>query len=173
MENLKLTAQIAAAYFGSEIICAPYGGQPERKLIGKMVGLGNTLMDIKFPVWQSSHQMPISDSQLLITPLSSISDEDAIEVAKIIDKNSKFGGAVTYEFKLVEAYSYVDNAKYMQPCVQRKVNGMECGIEIISEHLLKSIEIIDYCRQNSIDVGYGSIPSLIECGIAINNEVKK
>lgn len=41
----KLTAAIAASYFGADVICAPYGGQPNRKITGTMIGLNNHGME--------------------------------------------------------------------------------------------------------------------------------
>ncbi len=73
-EKQVLTAQIASAYWGAQVICAPYGGQPNRQITGSMVGLGNLGIDIKFPEWQSPHNILIETCQLLLTPLSEISD---------------------------------------------------------------------------------------------------
>ena len=106
----KLTAAIAASYFGADVICAPYGGQPNRKITGTMIGLNNHGIDIKFPEWQSPHQIATDQCQLILTPLSKISDEDAVEVAKIIMPfcftNRKNGWKVTRDYA-VTGYPYI------------------------------------------------------------------
>lgn len=84
MSNIKLDAAKAARYWGCEVVCAPYTGQPNKKLTGKMIGVTTDSIYIKFPEWATSHGMFVSDCQLLLTPLSAITDEHAIEVAKVM-----------------------------------------------------------------------------------------
>lgn len=86
----------------------------------------------------------IATSKLLLTPLSQISDEDAIELARIVGFNRDLL-AHGQEFAL-----YLDEGKK------------------ISEFSDQLTHAIDYLRSKGYDCGYGEIPSLIDDGIAID-----
>ena len=89
--------------------------------------------------------------QLLLTPLSQISDEDAIEVARIL--------GLSYNND-PESECYYD------------LGGLIADLTSNSEDYIKmhfngSGILIDHLRSRGYDCGYGEIPSLIEAGIAI------
>lgn len=91
-------------------------------------------------------------SSLLLTPLSQISDEDAIEVAALMAcPNSS-------------VKSKIEWGKYYIMQIIR-LNGTYSCL-----HLTKTI---DYLRSKGYDAGYGEIPSLIEAGIAIDKTTLK
>lgn len=140
---MKLTAKIAASYFGAEVRCAPYGGPPDRKIIGTMIGLNNDGIHVKFPEWQShQHQVAIGVCQLILTPLGEISDEDAMEVVKIWYKGSEKISTIS-----------IDEGKR------------------IALSMCVPSEITDYLRSKGYDCGHGSIPNLIAAGVAVEKEI--
>lgn len=171
----KLTAAIAGAYFGCDVICAPYGGQPKRQIIGTMIGLNNRGIDIKFPEWQSPHNILISECQLILTPLSKISDEHAVWVYKIVftpvggTKDilvNKTQGGVT------QMYSrYADNGSLSNGFMGIYPEGLEIiyrdDNKLENPDTYRALLIWDYLRSKGYDCGHGSIPSLISAGIAV------
>lgn len=84
----------------------------------------------------------IEECTLLLTPLSKITNEHAIEVAKIY---------------------YAGSGGWQQG---KGIVLMMLGNHIGQIELNKMIAIIDYLRSVGYDLGYGSIKSLIESGIA-------
>jgi hypothetical protein len=160
----KLTAQIAAAYMPCGIMV---DGKP-RKLVGiDWAENGMYLADYpdenceSLPVWR--YEGGFEDCQLILKPLSEISDEDAVwllisriilyDIHVHIEKCSIKNGIICIEWT---ALNY--DAK------------MEC--QPVSQLNTKQT---DYLRSKSYDLGYGDIPSLIEAGIAIvepRNEAK-
>ncbi len=146
---MKLTAAIAASYFGAEVICAPYGGQPNRKIIGTMIGLNNHGIDIKFPEWQSPHQIAIDQCQLILTPLDKISDEDSYYIGKA------FGDPSIGEsgFARVGKYWASDVLPNDDPS---RINFKPSAIR----------QITDYLRSKSYD-----IDNLIAAGVAVEKEI--
>lgn len=110
--------------------------------------------------------------KLMLVPISEISEKHAIEVLKIIDKNSSFGGDlsdVTYEFKRLNTYHSNLEVKTSLPYVERKIKNQSYGGIIIGESMLKeiSIGVLDFLRSVGYDCGYGDMTSLIAVGIAI------
>ena len=138
----EFRAACFAAYWGANTISAPYGAQPKRMLQGKISATNTIFIDIKYPEWQSQHPIILSDCKLILTPLSEISDEDAIEVAKM-----NFHGHTEYP--------QIDLGR----ALVRKLNK-----HIYCEN---PIQIIDFLRSRSYDCGFRHIPSLIDAGIAI------
>lgn len=144
---MKLTAKIAASYFGAEVRCAPYGGPPDRKIIGTMIGLNNDGIHVKFPEWQShQHQVAIGVCQLILTPLGEISDEDAMEVVKIWYKGSEKISTIS-----------IDEGKR------------------IALSMCVPSEITDYLRSKSYNIGYGKYTAqdLVNEGVVILNHENK
>ena len=171
---MKLTAKIAASYFGAEVRCAPYGGPPDRKIIGTMIGLNNDGIHVKFPEWQShQHQVAIGVCQLILTPLDKISDEDAVEVAKIADKNVEYKKgnghiAEITRYKVVKSES--KDKSYIG--IDRYSGDTYYGYDPLPiTASLYSIEQIDYLRSKGYDCGHGSIPNLIAAGVAVEKEI--
>ncbi len=182
MENLKLTVEIAAAYWDAKLTtqhAAFIGGVKTFKYL--------ELTD--HMISDGTNWFPISDCQLLLSPLSSISDEDAIEVAKIVS------GPWARHFKESDlSYSRVDKSKrigvfsngnlqhivhvcsdgavrYYNPAFSADSKQGDLSVESRGEYCItKYTAAIDYLRSKSYDCGYGSIPSLIAAGIAIEKE---
>ena len=144
----NLTAQIAHCYNGAKVI-PPYGDPYfiqniwcNRNLIG--MTLTNEPKDFdKVDVWAK-----ISDCQLLLTPLAKISDEDAVEVAKIIKPEWKIEDALDNNWADSFNAKIVRNLAKLYPQTAR--------------------EMWDYLRSKSYDCGYGSDKSGIEAGWAID-----
>jgi len=142
---MKLTAKIAASYFGAEVRCAPYGGPPDRKIIGTMIGLNNDGIHVKFPEWQShQHQVAIGVCQLILTPLDKISDEDAVEVCKFL---------------------------YSNPALHNPERGKSVATVGDWHSTRKGVEVIDYLRSKGYDCGYANLNSLISAGVAVEKEI--
>ena len=145
----KLTAQIAAAYFDSKVYIHDDRLHPSNK-IQSIIGVTKT----KIVYSESSSSFfdgwfHISACQLILKKLEDISDEDAIEVAWILDVNYSNNPDSEQWYDLDGLINYVKE-------------------EIIDgSRLADVVELIDYLRSKSYDCGYGSIPSLIEAGIAI------
>lgn len=111
---------------------------------------------------------PFYQTKLLLTPLSAITDEDAIEVAKIIGCN----------IPLVNSYGLQGEITYI---VKRNDKGVSVGIYRVGGNLnevvrriyfddrnLLNTEQADYLRSKAYDCGYAEIPSLIYAGLAID-----
>lgn len=94
----------------------------------------------------SIYKYSMDDCQLLLTPLAEITDEHAIEVAKI----ARYGGNITPNIgrQLVTEYMY-------------KVSNVRAA---------EWISVIDFLRENGYDCGYGPITSLIDVGIALHKD---
>lgn len=117
----KLTPQIAGAYIGAQVV---WDG-------------------IEFPAYNVINSNDIINCRLILTPLSAISDEDAVEVAK-----------------MVNALDIVSNLEYMT----------KVGKAYIKRNITTfPFFIIDYLRSRNYDLGYMHIRSLIDAGIAISS----
>jgi len=100
---------------------------------------------------------PIYKCQLILTPLDKISDEDAVEVAKIIENRTNVDWTGSGKDSII---TFLHTA----------ILGHESQFEGDDSDALLSgcmVEIICYCQAHSIDIGHGSIPSLISAGIAV------
>lgn len=102
------------------------------------------------PQYSTTSHTYISDCKLVLTPLTKISDEDAIEVAKIYDKNC--------EYKIHNKTVQITDYKVIIPRavgVERYVNGHYMGYEpLASFRDGYNIEQIDYLRSR----GYNCDP---------------
>ncbi len=91
---------------------------------------------------------PYEDIKLALTPLSDITDEDAIEVAKMFDASAPtiiFGRSVI---------SYITDMVV-------KPSWFNPDYDVVRS-------AFDVLRGLGYDCGYANIPSLIEAGIAVN-----
>ena len=101
------------------------------------------------------------NAKLVLIPLSRITDEDAIEVAKLINPN---GNPAFLEYSVykngygqpVVSWGESHHHKYMI-----ETNYVNCP-----NFVLRGSQV-DYLRSKGYDVGFGEIASLIEAGIAI------
>lgn len=142
MEN-KLTAAILCTYHGAKV--RPNTGK-ESSVLAVDIANGYVVTERK----KICNTFDIHNCQLILTPISLISDEDidgAYEVAGIapwIDDFSKE--------KFINIFSPTECAK------DEERYGQRCYYIII-----------DYLRSKGYDCGYGEHPSLIEAGIAISS----
>lgn len=161
---MKLTAAIAGAYMPKQVM---YNGE-----LREVHGF-TTDHVILFTTTDEFEYAEYSECQLLLTPLSKISDEDAVEVAKIIiddednlsiikvDRESSFCTKV-----LLKA----NKATYLDVLVFTNDGNVDLtdakGKDLNACHLLWS-RLTDYLRSKGYDCGHGSIPSLIAAGVAV------
>lgn len=100
--------------------------------------------------------------QLILTPLDKISDEDAVEVAKILDLN----------------YSNTNDDYYLDLAgMQEYLSELFDGVNRFQDSYTfdKISKLIHYCQSHSIDIGHGygdnHIPNLIAAGVAVEKEI--
>src|ERR1051325_2303015 len=94
----------------------------------------------------------INDCKLVLKPLSEISDEDAIEVAKM------YGGLCIK----------VDKDGFLQVVYK---NNVCVTYFVVNNPLNIPTKLTDFLRSRGYDCGYGSIKSLIESGYAIEENI--
>lgn len=89
--------------------------------------------------------------QLILTPISELSHEDATELAKILgwDYNNEPDSDAHYDLEGLRD-DIANN-----------------GDDVFDVGFTKCQIVLDYLRSKGYDCGYGEIPSLIEAGIAI------
>lgn len=129
----NLTQQIAGAYIGAQVEWT------------------NKKWDIysygKDGVQINALVVPYDQCRLILTPLSAISDEDAVGLAEI--------------------FGYDPVGKIVK-CVMR-YNQIELHFEHVVYRIAITQPIIDYLRLRNYDLGYMGIRSLIDAGIAISS----
>lgn len=152
----EMKLKIYAAYLGSNI-------QYKDKSTAYTGVKGNTpwskqvCLEISPNLWTYEYEC-----KLLLRPLEDIADVDAIEVAKILNK----------EYELIKS-----------PEQSKMYNSLGITHEVSDEKKLSNIgkrelqimidakryahDVCDYLRPKSYDCGYSNIPSLITAGIAI------
>lgn len=143
----QLTPQIASAYWGAEV--AQYIDDTKTTGVKGIIACVET---DRVHIWMDNKTTSFAfykDCQLLLTPLSAISDEDAIEVAKIAGYNT-----LNCPNLLKAGMLIVQNNSLM--CRGMKSADWQ--------------QIIDYLRSKGYDTGYGNIKSLIEAGIALQKQ---
>lgn len=168
---MKLTAAIAGSYPNAEVKHTNSAGY-ERLLKPKGIYEDSYIEGCHLRVLNTAEHnvyfLPFSDCQLLLTPLSEISDADAVEVAKMLNYR---GDVDTSE--LLEYLKDVSNL--------RKVGDVFGNIDSknIAENDISPMIILrcyDFLRASSwngkpkasYDCGWGEIRSLIEAGMAEN-----
>jgi hypothetical protein len=151
-----------AAYMGCEITTKYDEDGKPYKTVGVSFDEGN--LQVQMPDGGTDWwNIPIC--KLILTPLSEIADEDAIELAKIDDKNCdyKFGnnrGFAPDEYRVI----FNGTASF----VERYYKGRYItGVSIPMTPSLLTIEQIDYLRPKKYDCGYLHISSLIQAGLAV------
>lgn len=122
-------------------------------------------------VVESGVEIDIKDGRLLLIPLSKITDEDAIEVAKIITGNNicqiveKRKGSILF---YVDSSSSLDEGLQIELKFTDYVGRIAQYAQYQSTCLFFYQRVVDFLRSRGYDCGYGEIPSLIEAGIAID-----
>lgn len=157
----EFLAIVFSAYWGAEVF---YNGTAR-----EVFGVNANGLSL-FTETDEFEYAECGNCQLLLTPLSDISDEDAIEVAKIEDKNIKY----RHRGKAIEITNYF----FIKSNLEDKVF---IGIDRFYKEYyfgysplplsasLYTVEQTDYLRSKSYDCGYAEIPSLITAGIAVKN----
>jgi len=175
---MKLTAAIAHSYPNADVKFMDIDNVVK---VAKMDGIVKDTIHLGIPC--DLIRLPIEHRfisaeycQLILTPLSKISDEDAVEVAKI---------AIGVDAKepIIERCGDVrvsmDYGISRTICVIRKAaNQYEHGREYFYVHneteqgafntsVFGTAKIVDYLRSKGYDCGHGLIPSLIAAGVAV------
>ena len=146
----ELMERIYAAHLGQKYIADYAGEEPFTFTIN-----GETITSLEqFP--NLTHK-----DRIILTPLSEISDEDAIAVAKLYPWFNWYGDTVLEVYVNQFGEKVVSNekriGKYETVCLHYKEPS---EIELNQKQT-------DYLRSKGYDCGYGDIPSLIGAGIAI------
>jgi len=110
--------------------------------------------------------------QLLLKPLSAISQVEAVEVAKIINRGSKYSFNVVYVPDYTPCHNYVTNEDFQVRIIRIcDDKGGQHGYIVVdmAESGFNKIDAIDYLRSKSYNIGYGqhSPSDLISSGIVI------
>lgn len=181
----KLTAQIAAMYLGCDVAYPDLNGKIIRATltgVSRCDGLETTYKrkrnncsgDYLAFKENGAHNCNAFNCQLILTPLSEISDEDAKHILSIVyEVNYKsFGMDVPFH-----------SVKKLNTSLRIYLNkDLKTGIEM---HYLspasiwqfggsmspctgdEAVQIVDYLRSRGYDCGYGHIKSLINSGLAV------
>jgi len=123
---------------------------------------------------------PIYKCQLILTPLDKISDEDAVEVAKLAISKSEIKGFKVvqirredYSVKVIIEFDgkdgmgmyWVNITSYGMPQFLKRV-----GSTLHELHYQFLQCCIDYLRSKGYDCGYANLNSLIAAGVAVEKE---
>ena len=108
----------------------------------------------------------ISDCKLILKPLSLISDEDAIEVAKIYCPFFDFSGVIKSEVFQSKRIFHKTGSICLMPDLSGSIYDFD-GLNICDLNYFRKEKVVDYLRSKSYDCGYGSEKSGIESGWAI------
>lgn len=147
----EFLARVYGAYYGSECVQCVGSKQELKGTISQLANL---------PFYERNN------TKLLLTPLSQISDEDAIEVAKIAGITEIAGGVIRGNGVIVihspsgRKLSVYHNAGSKHVSIRIK----DKGYDVIDG----AQNIYDFLRSRGYDCGFSEIPSLIEAGIAID-----
>lgn len=137
-----LTAQVAGHYYGAQV--AQMLGKTQ--VVGLMVGLANDFIRIHTKGGSLS-SWAMNNCKLVLTPLTKITDDHAIEVAKIDSGYNENAEDARY-FMIMDGMSIIKN----------------WGINIHIHSGNSMTMIADFLRSNSYDCD-----GLIESGIAISS----
>lgn len=118
------------------------------------------------------HEFALFECEPILTPLSEISDEDAVEVAKIAKVSNPVITRQDYGI-LVSGDNGAEGKRNHARTVRvyyrwSNTRVMDGRFEVI-EYCLP---IADYLRSRGYDLGFMHIPSLIEAGLAVKSEKK-
>jgi hypothetical protein len=159
----KFLQGMFAAYMGCECEITEIQDGTTKKIKSKMSGIVSERLHFD----ETGLFVHFSKIKQILTPLSEIADEDAIELAKIDDKNCdyKFGnnrGFAPDEYRVI----FNGTASF----VERYYKGRYItGVSIPITPSVLTIEQIDYLRSKKYDCGYLHISSLIQAGLAVKS----
>lgn len=170
----EFLARCFAAYTGCRITCPGKSFIPNKN---SSDGKGGIILSPSILADCHEGAFHYSDFKLKLRPLSAITDDDAIEVAKILlpqcFANCKNGWQVSRDFTIT-GYPYIKihhqkkvfSVQIDCKLVNFDVQDMEDSVTSSTD--MKPAVVIDYLRSIGIDCGYAHIPSLIAAGIAIS-----
>lgn len=166
MNEINLAAMFAAYLPGHPIVI-----NTAYKNIGKLVGVSEPTAIVNPIEGFDPRVVQLSVLKIELTPLSKISDEDAIYCAGVVFGQTYMNWTTTVTNTETQVHSrYVDDEDektilfipksteiyYTQEGKINEIDG--CRMQ----------EIIDYLRSKGYDCGYMHIPSLIDAGYAID-----
>lgn len=173
---MKLTAKIAMCYQNAHVT-TKYDEGKSYKIVGVSEWEGNLQVQTSE---NDTDWWNIDQCQLILTPLDKISDEDAVDVAKILIPqcffNTQKGWQVSRNYTTT-GYPYI---KIHHP---KKVYSVQIDCTLVNFDIddmedrvtascdTKPVSIIDYLRSKGYDCGHGSIPNLIAAGVAVEKEI--
>jgi len=173
----KLTAQIAAAYWGAKIWIEDVALETHAISL-----FANGNIQVAHSIGSQDHWC-ILYCQLILTPLSKVSDEDAVECAKLASYHPDLKEDwenIICDFQVDKIVRHTDGVEIKHTCIcfegsfHIRFDGSmfmsgEYGGSFAEPTIYLPHYGIDYLRSKGYDCGYGNIPSLIEAGIAIEN----
>lgn len=140
MDQKVLTSQIAASYFGCEVL---FSGRAYK--LSSINEYGIIIKEL------DNHHVTFDLCQLILKPFSEITDADCEAVVALMSQ-ADYG-----PLDVTDIPSWLDEVMNGNSALSADyVSGQQVQI------------IIDFLRSRSYDCGYSEIPSLIEAGIAIN-----
>jgi hypothetical protein len=172
---MKLTKQILGAYIGAQVKATTESGE----FIGKIHSICHDIISIATGIEGAvpnitSEWFYFDQCQLILTPLSAISDEDALEVARIIYNKefptsawklnrNNYPDFVAFENKDDDDYSIFFSSATedpRDPCIEAFMPN--------NQHTTMFV-VADYLRSKNYDLGHLEIKSLIEAGVAVDS----
>ncbi len=187
MSSQKLTAQIAALYIGAKISNEWDPKNHGTRISGDILGVYKQTafiqnFDVYGKPWADMVERKVDECQLLLSPLSAITDEHAIEAAKLASYHPDLKEDwenIICDFRVDEIVRHPDRIEIKHTCIcfegsfnlrfdgNMFMSGEDEGMRAQPEIYLPHYGI-DYLRSKGYDCGYSDIPSLIEAGIAID-----
>ena len=127
MEQKKLTAQIAAAYFGCQVT--------DGYFTGTMIAIRNDTVTLQKN--GATAGLSISECQLMLTPPSKITDKDAIDAARIYFGESFLAetNGLELKFLLRIEYTWIQLTDYLRS------KYYDCGYGSISSLIEAGIAV--------------------------------
>jgi len=149
MERKNLTLEIASCYMPCKAVIEIDEAEEVYEIQGGAF-INNRILcfDNKgHSIWLSLND---TWAKLILTPLYDVSEEHKIHVGKISSPD-------------------IDDEHHLMNIGSSVIVDIFNGRIIMEFGATRMQEIIDYLRSKSYDLGHGSIPSLIEAGIAIKS----
>lgn len=153
---MKLTAAIAGSYPNAKVTMSGYD-DPIFK-IDEIDFKHDEFTLMRVSNGDIFHE-PIDQCQLILTPLSKISDEDAFRCASMCGLHTAGNRVIR-----ITAAVFVENDTYQ---LQISHNGYVCLRKNGALYNMDIRKVYDYLRSKGYDCGHGSIPSLIAAGVAV------
>jgi len=156
----KLTPQILSAYFGSKVLQTIAWEQDRPRVIAQVLGIKT---HPKFEILTKSEKnhgwMDGSDCQLLLKRISDITEEHASKCASLCGLHTE-GNHVT---KMIDSVCIQNDTYLLQICHDGCISMY--NHQRVTE--FDARPIYAFLQLESYDCGHGSIPSLIDAGVAV------